>query len=342
MKIKALVFIMALLAICGEVKAQYKATKETYKIGVMGLPKYYFRPENRTYGIDVKNSVPNLVNDSYVSLGIDLPGWQETEPWDANVVITITLPGLQKMSTIWKDSPTEDHRPNGDIFVHHHWQATLCFVFTAKAMIKTSLESAECRSVPANQEYQKIPVSGTFDSKAEADKYINENLSKINKDVVKDNCNALLEEISKAMTRFVPGPKTEEISISYLLEPNCPFLPMMKDAYAHLPQELSKITAEGSLDNIKPGIQTWINKFKDAADKLSDTKAEESKAKEELLKNITVLAYVIEDFNTTNTYAQILKDTFKSKAGEKYLRLVKQAQSDLTRHKMTTRHFSLY
>ncbi len=342
MKIRTLITAILLLALCCDAMAQYKATKETYKVNFMGLPKYYFRQENRTYGIDVKNSVPNLVNDSYVSLGVDMPGWQEEEPWDANVVITITLPGLQKMSTIWKDSPTEDHRKDGEIVVHHHWAATLCFVFTAKALIKTTLESVECRSVPVNQEYQKIPVSGTFSSKAEADKYINENLDKINKTVVKNNCNALLEEISKALTRFVPGSKTEEISISYLLEPNCPMLAMMKDAYSHLPQELAKITADQSIENVKPAIQGWINKFKEAADKLSDTKAEESKGKEELLKNIAALSYVIEDFATTTTYAQKLKDTFKSKIGDKYLRLAKQAQNDLTRHKMTTRHFSLY
>jgi len=342
MKIRNLIVLTLLLMLSADVMGQYKLTKETYKIGVMSLPKYYFRPENRTYGIEVKNTVPNLVDDSYISTGIDMIGWQEVHPSEATVTISISLPGLQKMSTIWKDSPTEDHKPNGEIVVHHHWVATLCYLFTAKATIKTTQESIDCRSVPANQEYQKIPVSGTYSTKAEADKYVNENLNKINKDVVKKNCDALIEDISKAMRKFVPAPKTEEVNVTYLLEPKNPFIVMMKDAYSHLPQELYKIKADASIESVKPAILGWIAKFKDVYNKLADDKTDEKNAKEEMLKNITMLYYVIEDFDQCSTNAQVLKDTYKDKEGDKYLRLSKQAQNELTKHKIETRHFSLY
>ena len=342
MKIRIIVALTILLLLSVEAMGQYKITKETYKVEVMGLPKYYFKPENRTYGIEVRNSVPHLLSDSYISTGIDMPGWEEVDPEDANVSIVVSVPPFQKMSTLWKDNPTEDHKKDGDVLVHHHWLATLVFVFTCKATIKNTLETQERRSVPLNQEYQKIPLDVTFSTKAEADKYIEANLEQIIKKLAKTNANAVLDNMKTALARFVPMPKTEEISISYILDDKYHYAQMMRQAKQELPDLLGRITADAGIDGLKPGIEAWIQKFGEAAGKLSSSKADESKAKEELLKNMAALSYVIEDLDGASKYAQILKDTFKSKEGVKYLNLVKQLKAEMLRNKATTRHFSLY
>jgi hypothetical protein len=105
---------------------------------------------------------------------------------------------------------------------------------------------------------------------------------------------------------------------------------------------LAKIDSEKSPQYLEAELDQWIEKFKYAAGELSNTDPAQRKAKEEMLRNLATLYLILEDFDQCSLYSQILRDTFKSKEGEKHIKQMKTLQASYDKHHVNSRHFTEY
>ncbi|MBQ1697161.1 MAG: hypothetical protein II075_04720 [Bacteroidales bacterium] len=325
-------------------RAQYGITKETYEVSVMKFPTYYVEPEKRTYCIKMENKMQNMYNDTYISGDIEMPGWTEVDNDSlAFVVINMEVQPAKIIGIDLKDNRTEKMTADG-LQINHNYFPTVKYIFNIKCNIKSPVETIERRSNPDGSSIEKYyPIKLSFPSEEEARKYVNDDKESIIKKVAESTIDFMSKEINKVLSeKFYPTEVKEEVSIGYLIDEESPFKADMLDAKQGIAAALSKIEADKDVRSIEPLLDPWIEKLQYAAGELSNTDIAQRKAKEEMLRDLATLYLTVENFDQCSLYSQILRDTFKSKEGEKHIRQMKTLQADYSKHHQSSRHFAEY
>ncbi|MBO7462848.1 MAG: hypothetical protein J6T96_09660 [Bacteroidales bacterium] len=324
--------------------AQYGITKETYKVAVKRFPTYYVPPEQRTYCIKIDNKMQSMYNDTYITGDIEMPGWTETDNDSlAYVVISMDVQPFKIIGTDLKDNRTEKMTADG-LQINHNYFPTVKYIFNIKCNIKSPVETLERRSNPAGTSMEKYyPIKLSFPTEEEARKYINDDKESITKKMAENTFEFMSKEINTALSeRFYPIDSEEEISVGYLIDEESPFKADMLEAKEGIASILAKIDVEKEPQYLENELDPWLEKIKYAAGELSNTDPTQRKAKEEMLRNLATLYLIVEDFDQCSLYSQILRDTFKSKEGEKHIRQLKTLQADFDKHHQKSRHFTEY
>jgi hypothetical protein len=202
----------------------------------------------------------------------------------------------------------------------------------------------ERRSNPDGSSIEKLyPIKLSFPTQEEARKYVNDDMESITKKVADNTFDFMSKEINKALCeRFYPTENTEEITVGYLLDETSPFKDDMLAAKEGIAAVLAKIDSEKPPQYLETELDPWLEKIKYAAGELSNSDPTQRKAKEEMLRDLATLYLILEDFDQCSLYSQILRDTFKSKEGEKHIKQMKALQAEFSKHNKTTRHFAEY
>lgn len=342
---KKILTTIAIAALCATAaQAQYGITKETYDIPVKKFPTYYIQPEQRTYCIKIDNKLSNTYNNTYFTADIDLPGWTEIQQDSlAYIKIDMEIQPLKVIKIDLKDNKTEKMTPDG-LQINHNYFPTLKYIFNIKCTIKSPEETIERRSNPDGTSIEKQhPIKQSFKTPEEARKHVNDNIETYTKKIIATTSEYMTGEINKALSeRYYPTKTTEEITLGYLLDEGNPFQQDMAEAQRQIRETLSQIQPEKECKDIAATLNPWIEKFRYAAGELSNKEPAQRKAKEEILRDIATIYLIAEDFEQCKYYSQILRDTFKNKDGEKYLKTIKNTQADFARHHQTSRHFEEY
>lgn len=324
--------------------AQYGITKETYKVAVKKFPAYYVPPEQRTYCIKIDNKMQSMYNNTYITGDIELPGWTEIENDSlAYLVISMDVQPFKIIGTDLKDNRNEKMTADGLQF-NHYFFPTVKYIFNVKCSIKSPVETIERRSNPDGSSIEKYyPLKMSFPTAEEARKYVNDNKESITKKLAESTFDFMSKEINTILSeRFYPVDSEEEISVGYLIDEKSPFKDDMLAARDGIAAVLAKIDSEKCPNYLGAELDPWMDKIKYAAGELSNTDATQRKAKEEMLRNLATLYLAIEDFDQSSLYSQILRDTFKSKEGDKHIKLMKSLQADFDKHHQKSRHFTEY
>ena len=272
---------------------------------------------------------------------IEMPGWTETDNDSlAYVVISMDVQPFKIIGTDLKDNRTEKMTADG-LQINHNYFPTVKYIFNIKCNIKSPLER---RSNPAGTSMEKYyPIKLSFPTEEEARKYINDDKESITKKMAENTFEFMSKEINTALSeRFYPIDSEEEISVGYLIDEESPFKADMLEAKEGIAAILAKIDVEKEPQYLENELDPWLEKIKYAAGELSNTDPTQRKAKEEMLRNLATLYLIIEDFDQCSLYSQILRDTFKSKEGEKHIRQLKTLQADFDKHHQKSRHFTEY
>jgi hypothetical protein len=345
MKTKILTTLVLFAMLSTTAFAQYGITKETYQVAVKKFPAYYVQPDKRTYCIKIENKIKNLYNDTYITGDIEIPGWKEIEKDSlAYVVINLDVPPVKILSIDLKDNRTEKMTADG-LQIDNHYFPTVKYMFNIKCNIKTPVEKFECRINPdGSPSIEKLyPIKLSFDTQQEARKYANDEKETITKKVAESTFDFMSKEINKVLgEKFYPVDATEEISIGYLIDEASPFKDDMLAAKEGIAAVLAKIDSEKSPQYLLADLEPWLEKIKYAAGELSNSDATQRKAKEEMIRDLAALYLIFEDFDQCSLYSQILRDTFKSKEGEKNIKQMKALQAEFSKHNKNTRHFTEY
>jgi hypothetical protein len=161
--------------------------------------------------------------------------------------------------------------------------------------------------------------------------------------VTESTIDFMSKEINSALSeRYFATDTKEDVVIGYLLDEASPFKDDMLAAKDGIAAVLSKIEADKDISSIESMLDPWIEKIQYAAGELSNTVPAQRKAKEEMLRDLATLYLVVENFDKSSLYSQILRDTFKSKEGEKHIKQIKSLQADFNKHNKSTRHFEEY
>ncbi|MCQ2253406.1 MAG: hypothetical protein MJZ61_08145 [Bacteroidales bacterium] len=341
MKIRNILTALAITAsMAGTANAQYTITKESYKIDVMNFPANYIKPDDRNYVINIENKVDSILTNGYITGDLDLSGWREETGDSAYLAIKINIQPIVDRGVDFKDVITEKKIPDG-IDIIHHYTPTIKYVFNIKATFKTPTETFERTSTLEGGSTMKThTIKIEFPTKEAALKYIKENRKDIYTKIAEEGFSTIVKEIQTAINeKYIASAIQEEITLAYLLDAENPFEEAMKEAHQYVPQELGMIKADSGIKNAEAGMNVWIEKFQYAAGELSMTVPAQKKAKEEMIKNLVVIYYTLEDFDSCVKYAQILKDTFKSKDGDRYIKMVNNIRNEMEKHHQTSRHF---
>jgi len=344
MKNKILTTLVLFAMLSTTAFAQYGITKETYKVAVKKFPAYYVKPEQRTYCIKIENKIKNLYNDTYITGDIEIPGWTEIEEDSlAYVVIDMEVQPIKIIGIDLKDNRTEKMTADG-LQINHNYFPTVKYMFNIKCNIKSPVENLERRSNPDGSSIEKLyPIKLSFPTQEEARKYVNDDMESITKKVADNTFDFMSKEINKALCeRFYPTENTEEITVGYLLDETSPFKDDMLAAKEGIAAVLAKIDSEKPPQYLETELDPWLEKIKYAAGELSNSDPTQRKAKEEMLRDLATLYLILEDFDQCSLYSQILRDTFKSKEGEKHIKQMKALQAEFSKHNKTTRHFAEY
>ncbi|MCR5456046.1 MAG: hypothetical protein K6F33_13760 [Bacteroidales bacterium] len=324
--------------------AQYGITKETYTVPVKKFPAYYVQPEQRTYCIKIENQMQKFYNDTYITGDIEMPGWTEIEEDSlAYVVIAMDVQPFKVLSIDLTDNRTEKMTADG-LQINHNYYPTIKYMFNIKCDIKSPNETLERRSNPDGTSIEKLhTIKLYFPTEEEARKYVNDDMESIKKKLADQTFEFMSKEINTALNeRFYPIDDQEEITIGYLLDEENPFLADMTEIKAGIAAALAQIEADQDVKHIEAMLEPWIEKLKYTAGELSNTEPAQRKAKEEVLRDIVALYLIVEDFEQCTLYSQILRDTFRSREGDKYIKLVKATQADFKKHHKNSRHFTDY
>ena len=345
-EMKKIIFTIIALAtlLSTTAMAQYGITKESYKVAVKKFPTYYVPPEQRTYCIKIDNKMQSMYNDTYITGDIELPGWTEIDNDSlAYIVISMDVQQFKMIGIDLKDNRTEKMTADG-LQINHNYFPTVKYIFNIKCNIKSPVETIERRSNPAGSSIEKYyPIKISFPTEEEARKYVNDDKESITKKVAESTFEFMSKEINTALgERFYPMDTEDEITIGYLLDEESPFKDDMLAAKEGIAAVLAKIDSEKSPQYLEAELDPWIEKIKFAAGELSNTDPVQRKAKEEMLRNLAALYLIVEDFDQCSLYSQILRDTFKSKEGEKHIRQIKALQADYDKHHKNSRHFTEY
>ncbi len=330
--------------LCTAASAQYGITKETYKIPVKKFPTYYVPPEQRTYCFKMDNQMQNIYTDSYITGDIELPGWTEVANDSlAFLVINIEVQQFKLTGIDLKDNRTEKTTRDG-LQINHNYFPTVKYIFNIKCSIKSPMETIERRSNPDGSSIEKYyHIKLSFPTDKEAYQYINDDKESISKKLAENTIDFMSAEINKVLEeKFLPSETTEEITIGYLVDEECPFKADMLDARQNIADALAKIEADKDLNGIETMLDPWIEKLQFAAGELSNTVPAQRKAKEEMIRDLATIYLAVENFDQCQKYSQILRDTFRSKEGEKHIKQMKALQTDFDKHNKNTRHFAEY
>ncbi|MBR2104959.1 MAG: hypothetical protein IJ933_06735 [Bacteroidales bacterium] len=324
--------------------AQYGITKETYKVAVKKFPTYYVPPEQRTYCIKMDNKMQSMYNDTYITGDIELPGWTEIDNDSlAYIVISMDVQPFKVIGIDLKDNRTEKMTADG-LQINHNYFPTVKYIFNIKCSVKSPVETFERRSNPDGSSIEKYyPIKLSFPTEEEARKYVNDDKESITKKVAESTFEFMSKEINTALgERFYPVDTEDEVTVGYLIDETSPFKDDMLAAKEGIAAVLAKIDSEKSPQYLEAELDPWIEKIKYAAGELSNTDATQRKSKEEMLRNLATLYLILEDFDQCSLYSQILRDTFKSKEGEKHIKEMKTLQADFDKHHKNSRHFTEY
>ncbi len=336
--------VLSLIINASAAIAQYGITKETYKVAVKKFPTYYVEPEKRTYSITIENKIQNMFNDTYITGDIEIPGWREVEKDDsAFLAISMNVQPVNIIGIDLKDNKTEKMTPDG-LQINHNYFPTVKYTFNIKCNFKSPVETFERRSNPDGSTMVKLyPIKMSFPTEEEARKYVNDDKESLINKIAKEGIEFINQEILKALSdKFIATDTEEELTIGYLLDEESPFKDDMLAAKEGIADVLSKIEADKEVKSLAPQLEPWIEKLQYAAGELSNTVPVQRKAKEEMLRDLAALYLTVEDFNQCLLYSQILRDTFKSKEGEKHIKMMKQLQSDFAKFHQNSRHFDTY
>lgn len=336
--------IIALAMLIYTASAQYGITKETYKIPVKKFPTYYVPPEQRTYCFKMDNKMQNVYTDSYITGDIELPGWTEVANDSlAYLVINMDVQPFKIIGIDLKDNRTEKMTADG-LQINHNYFPTVKYIFNIKCSIKTPVETIERRSNPDGSSIEKyLPLKISFPTEEEARKYVNDDKESITKKMCDNTFDFMSKEINAALSeRFYPTDSEDEVTVGYLIDEGCPFKDDMLAAKEGIAAAIAKIDAEKSPKYLEAELDPWLEKIKFAAGELSNTDATQKKAKEEMLRDLATLYLAIEEFDQCSLYSQILRDTFRSKEGEKHIKQMKSLQADFDKHHQKSRHFTEY
>lgn len=341
MKIKYLTSLIFATALSCVAYGQYGVSKETYKVAVQKFPMRYVEPNERTYCIKIDNKIQNIYSDSYIVNEIEIPGWTEATEEEAFLLMNITVQQITNIGTELKDNRTEKQTKDG-LQIDHHYFPTLKYSFNIKCNFKTKFETFERKSSDGASIVKFYPIKADFPSPEAANTYIKENMESIHNDIAKDDLNYMINEIQKAVKeKYIATPTEEDIMIAYLIDKDSPFKDEMEAIKTQIEQCFSNIEADKDLGVARSCLASSIEKFQNIAGELSNTDIAQRKAKEEVIKNLAAINYILEDFEQCQLYSQILKDTFKSKDGDKYIRLINTLKTDFEKHHQTSRHFTV-
>ena len=341
MKIKYLTSLIFATALSCAAYGQYGITKETYKVAVQQFPLHYIEPNERTYCVKIDNKIQNIYSDSYIVNEIEIPGWTEATEEEAFLLMNITVQPISNIGTDLKDNRTEKQTKDG-LQIDHHYFPTVKYTFNIKCNFKTRYETFERKSSDGSSIVKLYPIKADFPTPEAANTYIKENVESIHNDIAKNDLNYMITEIQKAIKeKYIAMPTEEDVSIAYLIDEGSQFKDEMEAIKIQIAQCFGNIEADKDLGVARSCFASSIEKFQNVAGELSNTEPAQRKAKEEIIKNLAAINYIIEDFEQCMLYAQILKDTFKNKEGDRYIRLINTLKNDFEKHHQTSRHFTI-
>lgn len=340
---KKIHFLLTLLLVfaVNQLFAQYSITKGNYQISVKKFPSYYVEEGKRTYFIKVVNNVKEFIDSTYIKSNVDLPGWEEvSDEKDAFLTLNITVNSVYFENVDIKERRSEENK-KGELIITRKFLPSVRYSFNMKCQFKCPFEVFERRSLLVGDSPVKIyDIKQEFASFKEAQDYVAKDKPNIISDIVNTDIKRFFRIINDAIVeKFYPMEGIEKFQLSFLLDDNSPFLETMLDAQRYLSQEFELINHEKEISHSVPGISVWIEKFQTIAGELKQNDPAQKKAKEEVIRDLVILYYILEDFDNALLYAQILKDTFQSRDGDRLIRNIRTLQNDFETFHKTTRHF---
>jgi hypothetical protein len=342
MKKRNLILMLIFSLLTTNLLAQYQISKENYTVSVKKFPTLYVEPEKRTYYVNVTNYVQSYFSDDYFTTDIVLPGWEKvSDEKEAFLVLNITVPKVYHEGTDFSNKKTENAQKGGAVKIESHWFPIVKYSFAVKCQFKCPYESFEKRLVPTNvSPIKTFEVSESFPIQSQARNYVTQNIESIKKIVAERGVKDMMKIINEALQdKFFATEGTDEFQLGYLDQESSPFYETMVEAKKYMPQELKLIQHDSPISNAVPGVSVWIEKFKFVAGELKTSNAAQKKAKEEMIRNVAILYYMLEDFENATLYAQILRDSFGNKDGDRILKLMTQLQSEFVKFHKSSRHY---
>lgn len=335
--------VFGLLLLSTAAMAQYGVNGESGRYRVVDFPKYYVEQGNRTFSVNVEMSkkVSGYADAEETAEKIKFKGWTKTSEDQANMKMTVDFGEFIYMGTEILDQSTEEKAKDGSVKRVPKYVGSFSYTFPI-TITTMAPEGNEERGL--NLAFNKVLQTVTFtddkifSSRAQASEYMKENKDVfIERTIIREVSSAVNSAINLATKTYGFGETHAVAEYVFLDSKKSPYFESQKNANIQLKElfKTSLCTEPISSDVLTP----IINEYIDIINGLDNADKKQAKARVKLMLSVAEFYLMLDDLDSSATWAQRVFDEYQEKDGKKILERINVIRSLFEKHHVTSRHF---
>ena len=325
---RLIVFLIFALAVFNAYSQYYGNTlKIVY--GHRSIPVFCTGPEENNYHVKCSFTpeVEKFVNSAKVSSLLRLEPWQER---DGEAFMEIYV----EISDLLVDKRAFEVTDN---YGHIMFKPGIECTMTAVVKVETELD----RYFPARKRVAVVhDIDKLYPEPFLAEEYVDNNKDVFIRQAVTDQITKMTDEINGYVYQnYLYGVTENYIRVFFFDTPKNENYETHKTAKTEISRIFSDLTSNYDLASARERMKPWLEHFEKLYNSYDINDKKQKTPKMQMLKNLAVINYALDDFVQAYRYASELKENFPGTEAEKILAEILNTKNLLKAHGLTSRYF---
>lgn len=328
---KRLISFLLLVFAAFNTFAQYYGNTLKIVYGHRSIPVFVTDEEERTYFTECSftSEVSKFVNSAKVSSLLRLEPWQEkTSEDEAFVKIHV---GVSDMLIDKRAVEAIDR------FGHVMFRPVVECTMTTVLRIESELDNYR----PSRTKVSIVnEIDKFYPEPFLAEEYIENNKEVYIRQAVSDQIVKMTDDINGYFYHsYLYGTQEDFIRVFFFDTPKNKNYEKHKAGKNEISQIFSDLSSNYDLNLARQRMRPWLEHFENLYNSLDINDKKQKNAKMQILRNLAVINYALDDFVSAYRYAEDLKENFPNSDADKIIEQIVKTKNLLKEHGLTSRYF---